>query len=185
MLSLALALPTHADEWQPVSPEDLRMTREPKAPTAAAIYLYRQVDRNDAESTESIYSRIKILTDARTDPSTVSELAFYLCAGFFAVLAPLCCVMHTKSPDDMRIREVGSISFFGGWLALFIGGVFMDMGSTNEYGKLFFGVFGWAPALGSFFFWYFVFWLYHKIAGRPWPTRFADERVIRSRRWWH
>lgn len=63
LLSLALTMPALADEWQPISPEDLRMTREPKAPTATAIYLYRQVDRDDAGSTESVYSRIKILTD--------------------------------------------------------------------------------------------------------------------------
>jgi hypothetical protein len=63
LLSLAITLPAHADEWQPVSPEDLQMKREPKAPTAAAIYLYRQVDRDDEDSTEFIYSRIKILTD--------------------------------------------------------------------------------------------------------------------------
>jgi hypothetical protein len=63
LLSLGLAMPSHADEWQPISPEDLQMKREPKAPTAAAIYLYRQVDRNDADSSEVTYSRIKILTD--------------------------------------------------------------------------------------------------------------------------
>jgi hypothetical protein len=63
LLSLALTAPAHAEEWQPITPEDLQMKREPKAPTAAAIYLYRQVDRDDAASTEYIYSRIKILTD--------------------------------------------------------------------------------------------------------------------------
>jgi len=63
LLSLALTTAVHADDWQPISPEDLQMKREPKAPTAAAIYLYRQVDRNDADSSEFIYSRIKILTD--------------------------------------------------------------------------------------------------------------------------
>lgn len=63
LLSLAGTMPAHADEWQPVSPEDLQMKAEPKAPKAAAIYLYRQVDRNDADSSEWIYSRIKILTD--------------------------------------------------------------------------------------------------------------------------
>src|SRR6478752_5126193 len=63
LLSLALTMPAHAAEWQPISPEDLQMKRESKAPTAAAIYLYRQVDRNDADSSEIIYSRIKILTD--------------------------------------------------------------------------------------------------------------------------
>jgi hypothetical protein len=63
VLLLALPVFAHADEWQPVTSEELQMQREPKAPAAAAIYLYRQVDRNDAEATETIYSRIKILTD--------------------------------------------------------------------------------------------------------------------------
>jgi len=63
LLSLGLVMPAHAVEWQPISPEDLQLKREPKAPTATAIYLYRQVDRDDEDSTEVIYSRIKILTD--------------------------------------------------------------------------------------------------------------------------
>jgi len=63
LLSLVLTLPARAEEWQPISPEDLQMKGEPKAPKAAAIFLYRQVDRDDANSTESIYSRIKVLTD--------------------------------------------------------------------------------------------------------------------------
>jgi hypothetical protein len=63
LLSITLAMPARADEWQPISPEDLSMKSEPKAPKAAAIYLYRQVDRSDSSSNETIYSRIKILTD--------------------------------------------------------------------------------------------------------------------------
>ncbi|HLA71736.1 MAG TPA: DUF3857 domain-containing protein [Steroidobacteraceae bacterium] len=63
LLSLVLTLPARAEEWQPISPEDLQMKGEAKAPKAAAIFLYRQVDRDDANSTESIYSRIKVLTD--------------------------------------------------------------------------------------------------------------------------
>ena len=39
------------------------MTSEPKAPGAAAIYLYRQVDRDDNSGFQSEYVRIKILTD--------------------------------------------------------------------------------------------------------------------------
>jgi hypothetical protein len=111
----------------------------------------------------------------------VNELMFYLCAGAFLILAPLACALHTKSPEAMRIRQVGSISFFGGWFLLFLGGVFLDMGSPHDYSKLAAGLFGWAPAFGSMFLWYFLFWLYHKIAGRPWPTRFADEPVVRRR----
>lgn len=53
-----------ADDWLPVSPDDLKMTSEPLAPGAPAIYLYRQVDRDDGESFERTYLRIKILTQA-------------------------------------------------------------------------------------------------------------------------
>ena len=38
----------HAEDWLPVTPEELHLTEEPSAPKAAAIYLYRQVDRNDS-----------------------------------------------------------------------------------------------------------------------------------------
>jgi hypothetical protein len=54
------------DEWQPIDPAELRMTSEPLAPGAPAIYLYRQVDRSDAgrtRHTEFNYFRIKILTE--------------------------------------------------------------------------------------------------------------------------
>ena len=51
------------DSWEPVSPEELKMTAEPKAPGAPAIYLYRQVDRNDKTGFENNYARIKILTE--------------------------------------------------------------------------------------------------------------------------
>ncbi len=39
------------------------MSSVPQAPAAPAIYLYRQVDRDDNGPTETIYERIKILTD--------------------------------------------------------------------------------------------------------------------------
>lgn len=51
------------DDWLPIDPADLKMTSEPKAPGAPAIYLYRQVDRNDVAYRETYYARIKILTE--------------------------------------------------------------------------------------------------------------------------
>ena len=61
---LVLALPARAADWLPVSPEDLALKQEPKAPTATAIVLYRQVDRDDGEShDELVYRRVKILTE--------------------------------------------------------------------------------------------------------------------------
>jgi hypothetical protein len=58
-----------ADEWRPISQEELKMTSEPLAPGAPAIYLYRQVDRNDMGiqrgrgATEYNYVRIKVFTE--------------------------------------------------------------------------------------------------------------------------
>jgi hypothetical protein len=54
-----------ADEWQPISPEDLKMTSLAEAPGAPAVILYRQVDRKDLgrANTEYNYVRIKILTE--------------------------------------------------------------------------------------------------------------------------
>lgn len=55
-----------ADEWLPVSPEELKMTSEPKAPGAPAIILYRQIDRDDSDARtphEYNYVREKIFTE--------------------------------------------------------------------------------------------------------------------------
>jgi Domain of Unknown Function with PDB structure (DUF3857) len=68
--------------FQPVSPDELKMTSEPQAPGAPAIILYREVDRDDngrtghggavfigsgmqvnADRFEDNYYRIKILTE--------------------------------------------------------------------------------------------------------------------------
>ena len=53
------------DEWLPISQEELKMTTVPEAPGAPAVYLYRQVDRDDSSHSphEYNYSRIKILTE--------------------------------------------------------------------------------------------------------------------------
>jgi hypothetical protein len=63
---LALFAGTHsarADDWLPIPPEDLKLTSEPLAPVAPAILLYRQVDRDDNDPSETSYVRIKILTE--------------------------------------------------------------------------------------------------------------------------
>jgi len=64
LLLLLQSVCAHAGEdWLPIAPEELKMTAEPKAPGAMAIYLYRQVDRDDVESRETTYARIKIFTE--------------------------------------------------------------------------------------------------------------------------
>ena len=66
VFALAICAGAHsalADDWLPISPEELKMTSEPQAPAASAIMLYRQVDRDDNSPAESIYERVKILTE--------------------------------------------------------------------------------------------------------------------------
>jgi Domain of Unknown Function with PDB structure (DUF3857)/Transglutaminase-like superfamily len=63
LIAIAFIPATDADDWLPISPDDLKMTAEPKAPGAPAINLYRQVDRDDQLGKEVDYVRIKVLTD--------------------------------------------------------------------------------------------------------------------------
>src|SRR5580704_12178841 len=55
-----------ADEWLPITQEELKMTSVPEAPGAPAIILYRQVDRDDSNfhtPHEYNYVREKIFTE--------------------------------------------------------------------------------------------------------------------------
>jgi hypothetical protein len=63
MGSLSAMVAAHADDWLPVTAEDLQLKDEPAAPKAPAIYLYRQIDRDDFDHWERVYVRIKILTE--------------------------------------------------------------------------------------------------------------------------
>src|SRR5271169_216747 len=61
-----LPVTCRAQGFPPLSPEDLKMTSEPKAPGAPAIILYREVDRDDngrGTVHEDNYYRVKILTE--------------------------------------------------------------------------------------------------------------------------
>jgi hypothetical protein len=64
-----------ADDWLPIDPAELTMTSEPKAPGAPAIYLYRQVDRDDQTHKQVYYTRVKILTEEGRKNADV-ELVF-------------------------------------------------------------------------------------------------------------
>jgi hypothetical protein len=56
--------PVSGDDWLPISPEEFKMNSVPEAPGAPAVYLYRQVDRDDSRNGhEYNYVRIKILTE--------------------------------------------------------------------------------------------------------------------------
>jgi hypothetical protein len=71
LLVLAVADFARADEWLPISQEELSMQGTPKAPNAPAIYLYREVNRDDNGPFETIYERIKILTEEGRDIANI------------------------------------------------------------------------------------------------------------------
>ena len=89
--------------FQPVSPEELQMTTEPKAPGAPAIILYRQVDRDDNGRTshEDNYFRIKILTEEGRKYADI-EIPFFKDEGNIAGI-------HART-----IRPDGTIANFDG-----------------------------------------------------------------------
>jgi len=91
------------DEWQPISQEELKMTSVPEAPGAPAIYLYRQVDRDDSGHTphEYDYARIKILTEEGRKYADV-EIPFFKDEG------------NIHSIKARTIRPDGSIVNFEG-----------------------------------------------------------------------
>ncbi|HEY6301951.1 MAG TPA: DUF3857 domain-containing protein [Terriglobales bacterium] len=68
--------------FQPVSPDELKMTSEPLAPGAPAIILYRQVDRDDNSLTshEDNYFRVKILSEEGRKHADI-EIPFFKGSG--------------------------------------------------------------------------------------------------------
>ena len=68
----ALALPLALQgQFQPPTAEELAMKAEPKAPGAAAIYLYREETVDDNLHYHSFFARIKVLTEKGKELATV------------------------------------------------------------------------------------------------------------------
>ncbi|HEY6927762.1 MAG TPA: DUF3857 and transglutaminase domain-containing protein [Steroidobacteraceae bacterium] len=90
-----------AEDWIAASSEELHLTGVPEAPGAPAVYLYRQVDRDDSRYSESIYVRIKILADAGLNYANV-EIPFVQGAE------------HIGSIRARTVRPDGSVVNFDG-----------------------------------------------------------------------
>jgi hypothetical protein len=105
LLSFAVYRPLLASAvgFQPVSPDELKMTSEPRAPGAPAIILFRQVDRDDNGRTshEDNYFRIKILTEEGRKYADV-EIPFFKDTG------------NVVNIRARTIRPDGSIANFDG-----------------------------------------------------------------------
>ncbi len=70
MALLASPAPLTA-QFQAPTPDELKMTSDPKAPGAAAVYLYREETTDDVDSVHSYYERIKVLTEKGKELGTV------------------------------------------------------------------------------------------------------------------
>jgi hypothetical protein len=92
-----------AMDWLPISPDDLKMTTEPRAPRATAIYLYRQVDRDDSGPSELVYERIKILTNEGKSYGNVHILYDRNNEGVYGIVA------RTIRPDGSVVNFEGEV----------------------------------------------------------------------------
>ena len=106
ILALAVVRSTRtveADDWLPISLDELKMTSVPEAPGAPAVILYRQVDRDDSAKTgnEQDYVRIKILTEEGRKYADV-EIPYFRDQG------------NIISLRARTIRPDGSIAMFEG-----------------------------------------------------------------------
>lgn len=66
--------PLDAVPWREVTPEELAMTAETRAPGAAAVYLYTQVDQDQQNRYERIYQQIKVLGEEGRDRANIQLL---------------------------------------------------------------------------------------------------------------
>jgi len=73
LLLLALFFPASLRaQFQQTTDEELKMTADPKAPGAAAVYLYREEITNEIDRYHSFYVRIKVLTEKGKELATVN-----------------------------------------------------------------------------------------------------------------
>src|SRR5215469_5133103 len=71
-LAACLASPFVARaQFQEPTKEELQMTADPKAPGAAAVYLYREDITDQTDSTHSFYERIKVLSEKGKEMATI------------------------------------------------------------------------------------------------------------------
>lgn len=58
-------------QFQPPNPDELKMTSDPKAPGADAVYLDFEETDNDSQHSQNYYARIKVLTEKGKEAATV------------------------------------------------------------------------------------------------------------------
>lgn len=62
-LMLVSYVPAFAASWTEPTPEELKMTSDPAAPDAPAVYLFREETADDKRHQHTLYARVKILNE--------------------------------------------------------------------------------------------------------------------------
>jgi hypothetical protein len=113
LLAVCSSCPLRA-QFQAPTPEELKMTADPKAPGAAAVYLNIEEITNDELHFRSYYARIKVLTEKGKDLATVEVP--YLREAFKVtdikartIHADGTVVPLLGKPDDLLIAKKGDV----------------------------------------------------------------------------
>ncbi len=112
-LSLSTCVFSQTQFKQP-TPEELKMTSDPKAPGADAVYLNIEEVSNDPLHYETVYARIKVLTEKGKEMATVDVP--YLRGGFKVadvkgrtIHADGQVIPLEGKPDDLLISKKGDL----------------------------------------------------------------------------
>jgi hypothetical protein len=71
LVMVGLAPSVLSQKFQEPTKEELQMTSDPKAPGVAAVFLYRQEEMDNSNHFQSVYARIKVLTEKGKEWATV------------------------------------------------------------------------------------------------------------------
>ncbi|MGO8935528.1 MAG: DUF3857 domain-containing protein, partial [Terracidiphilus sp.] len=101
-------------QFQPPNPDELKMTSDPKAPGAAAVYLDMQETDNDTQRSQNYYARIKVLTEKGKEAATV-EIPYR--GGEFSIGSVSGRTIHsdgtiiplTVRPEDLLVEKSNEI----------------------------------------------------------------------------
>jgi hypothetical protein len=101
-------------QFQPPNPDELKMTSDPKAPGAAAVYLDYEESDNDREHNQNYYARIKVLTEKGKEAATV-EIPYR--GGEFSIGSVSGRTIHsdgtivplTVKPEDLLVQKSNEV----------------------------------------------------------------------------
>jgi hypothetical protein len=110
-------------QFQPPTPEELKMTEDPKAPGAAAEYLNLEEVTDDEQHFHSYYARIKVLQEKGKELATVN-IAYQQSKGYYnqngfqvtdikgrTIHSDGTVIPLTAKPEDLMISKSGDQQF--------------------------------------------------------------------------